>query len=244
MKRKHRHELKQNEFLVWLDNTVMWISKNQRNLMIGIAVALVIGLIMGGINLYQKNRNREAQTLLSEALDLFHARITHEEGSAVQAVEGPEYTSSAERYRGSLAAFQKVIDQYSSSDQGRQARYYAAICQSGLGKHQEAEGLLEEVAGGRRDLMYYLASRTLATVKSERGDYAGAIETYRLMIEDPNNPLPKDQLLFNLAQTNELAGNLEEAGKNYQRVLEEYPESVLRGEVLQRSGAVEYRLES
>ena len=37
--------------------------------------------------------------------------------------------------------------------------------------------------------------------------------------------------------------DLEEAGKNYQRVLQEYPESVLRGEVLQRNEAVEYRLE-
>lgn len=243
MKRKHRHELKQNEFLVWLENTVTWISENQRNLMIGIAAALVVGLILGGISYYQDSRGAEAQVLLSEALDLFHARIS-DGSSAVQAAEGTEFASSGERYGEALAAFQKVIERYSSLDQGRQARYYAAICQSGLGNYEDATSLLEELTGGQRDLLYYLASKALATSKDEQGDHAGAIEIYRLIIEDPNNPLPKDQLLFSLAQTNERSGNLEEARANYKRVLEEYPESVLRGEVLQRDELIEYRLES
>ena len=243
MKRKHRHELKQNEFLVWLEKTITWFSENQRNLMIGVAAALVVGLILGGINYYQDSRGAEAQVLLSEALELFHARIS-DGSSAVQAAEGTEFASSSERYGEALTAFQKVTEQYSSLEQGRQARYYAAICQSGLGNHEDAVGLLEELTGGQRDLLYYLASRALAMTKDEQGDHAGAIEVYRLIIEDPNNPLPKDQLLFSLAQTNERAGNLEEARNNYKRVLEEYPESVLRGEVLQRDELIEYRLES
>ncbi len=242
MRRKHRHELKQNEFLVWLEYTVTWISENQRNLKIGAAVALAVGLILGGISYYQNSRGVEAQVLLNEAVDLFHARIS-DGTSAVQAAEGPQFASAGERYAESLAAFQKVIEQYSSLDQGRQARYYAAICQSGLGNYEDAATDLEELTGGQRDFLYYLASKALAAAKDEQGDHAGAIEIYRLMIEDPNNPLPKDQLLFSLAQTNERAGNLEEARNNYKRVLEEYPESVLRGEVLQRDELVEYRLE-
>ena len=78
----------------------------------------------------------------------------------------------------------------------------------------------------------------------DSGDLEGAAEIYRLLVDDPNTPLPKDQLLFNLANVKEQAGSLEEAQLNYQRVLDEFPDSFLRSEVEQRNELIEYRLKS
>jgi tetratricopeptide (TPR) repeat protein len=104
---------------------------------------------------------------------------------------------------------------------------------------------LEEVTGGDHgDLTHYLAYQVLAVVKAENGDLEGAAGIYRLMVADPDTPLPKDQLLFNLANVKEQAGSLEEAQLNYQRLLEEYPDSYLRSEVEQRNALIVYRLKS
>jgi tetratricopeptide (TPR) repeat protein len=125
---------------------------------------------------------------------------------------------------------EKVARDFPGQKQGRRARYYAALCQWGLGRLEDAERNLEEVVKKRGDLQYYLAQAALAAVKEQRGDAAAAIELYRVLIEDANNPMPKDELLLRLAQTRERAGKLEEAGRDYERLLEEYPDSALRSE--------------
>jgi tetratricopeptide (TPR) repeat protein len=243
VKRKHRHELKQNDFLVWLEQTTEWFQENKKNLVTTASVVLAAALVVGGIYTYRTNRASAAQNDLDEGLELYHASV--QESSVVQSASGPDFKSDEERYRGALAAFQKVIEDYSGTDQGRQARYYAALCHKGLGELDEAEQLLEEVTrGGKGSLVYYLASEVLAVVKVDKGDLDGAAEIYRLLVDDPDTPLPKDQLLFNLAKVEEQAGSLEEAQLNYQRVLDEYPDSFLRSEVEQRNELIEYRLKS
>ncbi len=242
MKRSHRHELKQNEFLVWLDKATLWISENQRHLMAAAGAVMAAVVLLAGISYFTSSRQQAAQELMDEALQIYHARI--QESSVVKSAEGPEFENVEERYRASLPALEKVIEKYSSSDQGRQARYYAALCHMGLDEPEKAEGLLDDVMGGRsRDILHYLASQVLAVAKTERGDYEAAVEIYRLMVEDAENPLPKDQILFKMARVNEQAGDLEEANRNYQRLLEEFPDSQLAVEVRQRNDLIEYRLE-
>lgn len=242
MKRSHRHELKQNEFLVWLDQAALWISENQRHLMTAAGVIVAAAVLLSGISYFTSSRQQAAQELLDEALKIYHARI--QESSVVKSAEGPEFASVDERYREALPSFENVIEKYSGAEQGRQARYYAALCHVGLGEHEQAEGLLDEVTGGRnRDILHYLASQVLAVAKTERGDYEAAVEIYRKMVEDTDNPLPKDQILYKMARVNEQAGDLEEANRNYQRLLEDFPDSQLAGDVRQRNELIEFRLE-
>jgi hypothetical protein len=197
VKRKHRHELKQNDFLVWLEQTVGWFQENRKNLITAATVILAAAVAFGGIHYYRDSRSSSAQAGLNEALELFHASV--QESSVVQATSGPDFKSDEERFRGARAAFEKVIEDYSGMKQGRQARYYAALCHKGLGELDDAQKLLEEVTGGDHgDLTHYLAYQVLAVVKAENGDLEGAAGIYHLMVADPDTPLPKDQLLFNL----------------------------------------------
>jgi tetratricopeptide (TPR) repeat protein len=248
VKRKHRHELKQNDFLVWLEQAMEWLEENKKNLVTAGVVVVTAAVLFGGINYYRSSRAGSAQTLLNDALEIFHTPVqdaSARESSAVQPSPDQDFETNEERFRAALAAFEKVIEDYSGTDQGRQARYYAALCHKGVEELDKASALLEEVTGHRdKDLLYYLASQVIAVVKAEKGDLDGAAETYRVMVEDPDTPLPKDQLLYNLARLKEQAGNLEEARLNYQRVLDEYPDSSLRTEVTQRNDLIEYRLQS
>ncbi len=79
-----------------------------------------------------------------------------------------------------------------------------------------------------------MASKALASVETDRGNHAEAVAIYRPLVEDAQNPLPKDYLLFELARAEERAGNLEQARLIYDRVLAEHPESQLRGDALNR----------
>ena len=224
-----------------LDRFFTWSSENSRTLKTGLVVAVIAAAVMGGAYVYQHGRGQAANALLANAMSKYHG-VVQENTIVAAAQEGTTFGSVEERYRAALEAFQGVTQQYGSLSQGREARYYSALCQAGLGEIEDAEALLEEVVRERGDLLYSLASQTLATVKSQKSDYAGSAEIYRALVDDPQDPLPKDQLLFALAQQLEKDERLEEARQTYQRFLEEFPQSVLRSEAEQRSQLLELRL--
>lgn len=242
MKRKERHELKQNELLEMLDQLALWSSKNTQALKTGFIVVLVAAAALGGLYFYQSGRTASADALLADAMNRYHG-VIRESTIVAAPEEGTMFDSAEDRYRGALEAFQLVTREYGNMPQARQARYYSALCQAGLGEMDDAEALLEEVVRERGDLLYSLASQTLATVKSQKGDFAGAAEIYRSLVDDPEDPLPKDQLLFALASQLEKDNRLEEAHQVYERFLNEYPTSLLRSEAQQRSELLELRLQ-
>jgi len=241
VRRKERHELKRNELLIMLEQLATWSSQNRQFLKYGLVIGILVAAAAGGLYIYQHGRSQAADAQLAEAMSKYHG-VIRESTIVAAPEEGTMFDSVEERYRAALESFQSVAQQYGSLVQAREARYYAALCQVGLGEIDDAQALLEEVVRKRGDLLYSLASQTLATVKSQKGDYTGAADIYRAMIDDPQDPLPKDQLLFAMAQQLEKGDRLEEAHQAYQRFLNEYPQSLLRAEAEQRSELLELRL--
>lgn len=234
MKRAERHHLKQDEFVHWLDKTMAWCMANQRNIVNATLVVVGVGLLLGGLYIYRSRQTATADALLTAALEQFHGAVVSGTGAAPGA-NVPSFASADERFRTSLEAFEAVADGYATYGAGRHARYYVGLCHLGLAELDAAEESLEAVRSGNRDLLYYLATRALASVKLESDDPAGAAELYRTLVEDTQTPLPKDHLLFELAKTEERAGNLEQAQRYYQQMLAEHPASQLRGDAMTRS---------
>ena len=238
MKRAERHHLKQDEFVHWLDELVGWGQEHRRNVMNGLLAVGGAGLLLGGIYVYQSRQSEAAQAGLQQALESFHGFVTSDaSGPAPSGV--PSFSSETERYQAALAAFQDVAESYGGQEAGRQARYYQGVCHEALGENDAAVAAFEDVRGGSRDLLYYLASRSLASARMTAGDNSGASEVLRALVDDTDNPLPKDHLLFELARNEERAGNAAEARKYYDRMVAEYPTSSLRGDALNRSQALE-----
>lgn len=236
MKRAERHHLKQDELVHGLDVFTNWLVTNRKGV---VNAALVLGgaaLLLSGLYTYRARQAEVARALLVDALEEFHGVVGESPGADPKA---PTFATTEERYRTALESFQKVAEDYESYEPGRQARYYAGLCHAGLKDFEEAERALAAVRSGERDLLYYLSSKALGSVKSEKKDYAGATEIYRLLVEDPENPLPKDYLLFELARMEERAGNGEQARLLYERMLAEHPDSQLRGDAMTRSEALE-----
>ncbi len=236
MKRTERHHLKEDQLVSGIGQATHWFQDHRNNVVNAVLVALGAGLLLGGIYIYRERKSAEARTLLADALKQYHGDV----GSDAEAKPGvPTFATAEEKYRTALVSLEKVANDFGSYDSGRQARYYTGICQLELKDFEGAEGSLQGLRSGSRDLLYYLASKALATVATERGNHAAAAEIYRPMVEDSENPLPKDYLLFELAKAEERAGNLDQARQYYDRMVAEHPESQLRGDAMNRKELLE-----
>lgn len=237
MKRTERHQLKQDEFVHWVQRVADWTLDNRKNLVNAVLVVAGTSLLLGGLHIYRGRQALSSQAKLSEALEQFHAPVRPE--GAGPAASGPVFEDAQSKYRTALGSFREIVEEFGSYGAGRQARYYSGLCLARLSEYEEAASVLSELRSGSRDLLYYLAARALAQVQAASGDYSAAASTYRSLVEDPDNPLPADFLLFDLAKAEERAGNLEEARQYYDRVLEEFPQSQLRGDVTSRKERLE-----
>jgi tetratricopeptide (TPR) repeat protein len=231
VKRAERHHLKQDELVTGIGQATHWFEAHRQNVVNAILVALGAGLLLGGIYIYRTNKAEEARSLLAEGLKQFHGEVGTE-GEPTPGV--PRFATPEEKYRTALASLEKVANDFGSYDAGRQARYYAGLCQAELDDFEGAERTLSQLRTGDRDLLYYVASKALASVATDRGNHAEAVSIYRPLVEDAQNPLPKDYLLYELAKAEERAGNLDQARQLYDRVLSEHPDSQLRGDALAR----------
>ncbi|HSF15444.1 MAG TPA: tetratricopeptide repeat protein [Vicinamibacteria bacterium] len=239
MKRAERHHLKQDEFVQGIERTTDWVAENQRRIVNAVLVVLGVTLLLGGLYIYRSRRSAQAQARLTEALEIYHRDVRSSDGAAPSG-EAPTFANAEEKYRAALEAFEGVADEFSGYEAGRQARYYVGVCHAGLKDYERAEGALAGLGSGSRDLLYYLGTQALAAVKAEREDYAGAADILRSLLEDDASPLPKDYVLFELAKTEEKAGNLDQARLYYERMVSEHPDSQLRGDAMNRRDALEF----
>jgi tetratricopeptide (TPR) repeat protein len=245
VKRTERHHLKQDELVHTLETTADWYRANQR---VVVNVALVVigaGLLLGGLYVYRSRQAETARALLGQALEQFHGTVgaAGNEGAA-SAPDAPHFATDSDRYRAALERFQKIADEFSGYEPGRQARYYEGLCHEGLGDFEAAEKSLQVLRSGGHDLLFYLASKALAAVRVDRADYTGAADLFRSLVEDKDNPLPKDYLLFELAKAEERGGNLDEARRYYDLMVAEHPDSQLRGDAMTRSEALAFQSRS
>jgi tetratricopeptide (TPR) repeat protein len=239
VKRTERHHLKQDELVHGLEQATDWFQQHRANVVNALLVALGAALLLGGIYVYRTRKAEEARALLTEALKQYHGEVGQAGAEGGAASTGPRFASVEEKYRAALEALEKVASEFSSYEAGRQARYYSGLCQASLKDFEAAKRSLQELRSRDKDLLYYLASKALASVEAEQGNHSGAAEIYRPLVDDAANPLPKDYLLFELAKAEERAGNPEQARQYYDRMLAEHPESQLRGDALSRSELLE-----
>ncbi len=236
MKRTERHHLKQDELVSGIGQATHWFQEHRNNVVNAVLVALGAGLLLGGIYVYRTRKSEEARALLAEALKQYHGEVGPDTGAPST---GPRFATAEERYRTALTLLEKVANDFSGYDAGRQARYYQGLCQAGLKDFEGAEKTLQDLRSRDRSLLYYLASKALASIATERGNHSAAVEIYRPLVEDAQNPLPKDYLLFELARAEERAGNFEQARQYYDRMVAEHPESQLRGDAVSRREILE-----
>ena len=231
MKATERHKLKENEFARSVAHARQVLEARRRDLgLIAVVVVLAIAAI-GGYTWWRQSRAAQANALLAAALTVNEAPVVAPAeptpGSPVPVEQPGTFRTERAKLEAALPKFQETADKYPSTDAGITARFHAAGILAQLGRHAEAEQRYQEVADKAGRTIYGRMARLgLADAQVAQGKFDSAIAIYRELSTESNSQLPIDGVLMQLGRASLMAGKREDATRAFNRIVEEFPESV------------------
>ncbi len=188
-----------------ITKTEAFFEKNKKAL-IGCVVAVIV--IIAGIILcntyYLKPRAEKASTELAKSQELF----------------------DQQQYEKALPGFQKVADEYGSTDAGNLAQLYIGICQANLGKWQEAVNALEAFSGKDDQMVSPAAEGALGNAYANLNQLDKAVEHLKKAAKMADNNTLSPIYLIQAGEILESQGKKAEALELYQQVKEKYVNSM------------------
>jgi tetratricopeptide (TPR) repeat protein len=191
------------------DSEIVQKLQRNRNILLGVVIALV--LLAGGwfgYNYYKQNKNEEAQAYMFPAVYHFEA------DSLNKALKGDGINDGLET----------IADEYSMTDAGNLAQFYAGVAYLKQGKFDNAINYLKDFKSS--DLLVQArAYALLGDAYMEKNQLGEAINYYEKAANYKPNSFFTPQYLMQLALAQELNNNTSEAISTYDKIINEYPNS-------------------
>lgn len=203
-----RKELRQNIFVELYARALLFYDEYRR-LAQGLGVALlVLVLAIPGYIYYHQQQEQAANQQLGQILPVY------EQGNYEQALNG----------QGEQAGLLAIADQYSNTDAGNLAAFYAA---NALYQQEEFDRALTYFQRFDKGSDFFGASAFAAeaAISENRGEFQRAAELYERAASQYENKLTTPRYLLRAGQAYEEAGQYEAAVNAYQRIQEDYPDS-------------------
>ena len=236
MKRKERHQLKENDLAEMIGAARGAFETHRGRLAIIFLVIVVAAAVVAGIAVWRQRTEVRAQQLLGDAMVAFNARVVPVTSEPTQPGEVPaaatigatgSFATEAAKLNAALPKLKAAADAYPDSDAGITARYHYASSLAALGRHDEAIAQFDDVArrAGADSLYGRMARFGKADTEARGGKLDAAIATWKEMASSTDESLPKDAILIELAKAYQAAGKTEEARKTFNQVVDEHPTS-------------------
>jgi hypothetical protein len=238
MKSTERHHLKQNEFALTARRTVDALNDNRKPILLALVAIVVVGGGVLGYLTLRASRVNEAGARLGEAMAIAQSQIAPP-STLPGAQQAPgTYPTETARSEAALKAYQAIIADYPTGSVGVTAKYEAAGELLDLGRAAEAEAYFNDVIASGEELYAPMARLGLAQAKMAAGAHDDAIRLLTDLAADREGALPIDGVLMQLAQAYSKAGKTQDARAAYQRVVDEFTDSVYAFEARQRLAAL------
>jgi len=240
MKRIERHKLKGNEFAESVARAREVLVERQQTVTTTIVAIVAVVVVLGVVMAWRTNRKSHATESLAQALAVAEAPIVAPPppapGSPAPVQQPGTYRTERARDEAALPLLLKTADSYPSTDAGVTARFRAAATLADLGRHAEAAQRYREVLdkAGSSSIYARTAKLGLANSLAAEGKYDEAISALKELTTDPNSQLPLDGILMQLARTATQGGKMDEATRAYNRVINEFPQSLYVAEAKQK----------
>ena len=202
----------------------------------------VIGLflVLAGLYYGQKFRAASAASAFERATEVFHAPVGPLAATPAAPGAAETFATAGEKFQKAKTMFDEVAKSYGSMPAGRRSRYYSALCLAELGQVKEAEAALKEIAalkdaGALEPAMARLRIAELMALGGRAPEAAGY---YKALIADDASGLPKDRLIFGLAESLEASGDKLEARRAYADLVNRHPQSPYAEEARQKMDAL------
>ena len=216
-----RQQLKQDKFAETAKETVSWAVEHQKSIVIAIGVAVAVVVILAGGWIYFNQQDQTASADLGNAIRTYEAPVV-----PASAPKQPyqTFTSAKERADAAHKAFQQIVQKYPHTRAGEFARYFSGVTALDLGDTAGAEKTLQQVADAHNEGLSALGKLALASVYRAQNKDADAIKLYEHLIAHPTATVPKVTAQLELASLYQ-AKQPDEAGKIYQQIMKEEPNS-------------------
>jgi len=202
----------------------------------GAAVFLVVVVSIVWNHFAMAHRG-EATGALAEALEAYSKPlIVPTTDGGVDPEEG--FATPADRCRDVLAALDRLDDEYGGSDPTHAGALVRAGCLLDSGKTAEAIKAYRAYlsAASSRDPYRFLAYEGLGYALEREGKLSDALNEFQRMA--PEGSPMRDRAMWHEARLLEAQGKTKEALALYKQILDKYPGTVLRDEIVTRSGAL------
>ncbi len=222
-----RKDLKRNDLVDTVGRTVDYVASHRRGVTEGIAIAVGVAVLAAGFFAVKGYREGRAGRELSAGLAALQAPLATDPGAAAASAT---YVTAPARDRAADEHFHRASS-YGGTAAGRAA---AVILAARAEKPGEAEETFTRAARDARAEIAAAAEIDAARLLASQGKATEAIERLKRAIESPSATVPKDALLYTLAEIYEGNGASSDARATYQRIVNDYPNSPYRPDARQK----------
>ena len=217
-----RKELKQDKIKETIEHGAEAVISHGQFTLIVVIVVLAVALGYGGWRFYIDRQTVEASTAFDAGMKAYQGRIA----SAPDPSEPnePVYADEPTRVQDALQKFTKVADKYPSTNPGKLARYYSALCLEDLERHNQALEDLKKISGISDKELAAMAQYQMATIYARTGKTDDAVKAYRALAEKQSALVPKPLVLLELAGLLRNS-NPKEAMSIYQQIKKDFPDT-------------------
>ncbi len=129
-----------------------------------------------------------------------------------------------------FAGFVDIADQYSGTNAGNLALYYAGVSYLHLGQFEAAIDYLSDFSPAG-DVTPAMKAGVLGDAYSETNDFDRALSSYRKAVSGSSNPLITAYYLKKVGMLSERQGDKEAAREAYQTIKDDYSETPVANDI-------------
>lgn len=217
-----RKELKQDKIKETIEHGAEAVISHGQFAVIVIGVILVIAVAYGGWHFYIDRQTAQASVAFDDAMKAYQGRI----GATPNPADPSElvYPDEKARSQDAFNKFKKVADSYPSTNPGKMARYYAALCLEDLERQNQALEELEKISGSSDKELAAMAQYQMAVIYGRTGKTEDAAKLFRALADKPSVLVPRPMVLLELAGVLRNS-NPKEAANIYQQIKKEFPDT-------------------
>lgn len=229
-----RKEIKRDELASVMERGVEYAEAHARTLFMAAGAIVVVAVLTTLFFLYRGHRVEQANEALAQAMKVYQAPVDPA-APKPDDPESPTFADSAARLARAKALFEKVRDDFGSTDAGNVASVFLGQIALSEGKPDRARELWNEFLDDHEGHLLAGEVRVnLLRLDRDQGKAKEVADKLTAMLDQTEPPLPLDVVLNELGAAQEKLGNKPDAAQSYQRIVDEFPQSPFAQEARQK----------
>ena len=202
-----------DQFVLPTENSVQWARKNRQAtfLAVGVALLLIIAIAIG-YSIYE-HRTTEAQTAFGAAMQIYQTPLVRPDQPLPPGMKA--FNTAKERATKANGRFVDVARQFSFTEPGKLALYFAGLTYMESGQNGQAEDTLKKVASSWNGDTAALGKLALAQLDQQTGRGDQAVGIYQQLAKGHATTVPPGLAQLQLATLYTSEGKDDEARHVY-----------------------------